>query len=134
MNVTGPLTVIIAADSTANGLLAGRVYPGVVKQEAGYPSVAINEIDVMPSNTKTNPSDLDIALVQLDVYASTFSSAAAAAEAIRGAIDYYSGAVSLTGGGTVTVQSISYQGERAMFAGSPELYRRLVEYKIALRR
>lgn len=134
MNVSGIVAVLIAADSTANNLIAGRVYPGVVKQEAGYPSIAVNLITPNPTNTKTQASDLDITEVQVDVYGSTYSTTAAASEAVRSALEYYSGTVSLTGGVSVNVAHIEYKSERDGFVEKADVFRRICEYSISIRR
>lgn len=134
MNVAGIIAVRIAADATANGLLTGRVYPGVIKQEAGYPAVAVNLVTPGATNTKTQASDLDVATVQVDVYGSTYTSAADTSNAVRSALDYYTGTVSLTGGGTVNVAHIEYQSERDGFVERPDIFRRICEYSIAIRR
>lgn len=133
MNVSGIVAKVIAANSTANGLLAGRVYPGVVKQEAGYPSASVNLINPGPTNTKTQASDLDFVMVQVDVYGSTYSSAAATSAAIRTALDYYAGTVTLTGGGTVVVAHIEYKGESDSYVETPDVFRRMCEYSISIR-
>ena len=134
MNVSGIVSVILAADGTANGLLAGRVYPGVIKQEAGYPAVSVNLVTPGATNTKTQASDLDATTVQVDVYGSTYSSAADTSDAVRSALDYYSGTVTLTGGGTAIVRHIEYQGERDTYVEQPDIFRRLTEYKIVIER
>lgn len=134
MNVAGIVATRIAANTTANSLIGGRVYPGKVKQEAGYPAVCVNLITPNPTNTKTAGSDLDIALVQVDIYGSTYTSAANTASAVRMALDYYAGTVTLTGGGTVNVASISYTNEMDGFTENAELYRRIQEYYISIRR
>jgi hypothetical protein len=133
MNVSGIIAVLLAADSTANGLLAGRVYPGVVKQEAGYPAVAVNLVDPGPTNTKTQASDMDLTRVQVDVYGSTYSSAAATSAAIRSALDYYAGTVALTGGGSVVVAHIEYKSESDGFVEKPDIFRRMCEYSISIK-
>lgn len=134
MNVSGIVAVILAADGTANGLLAGRVYPGVVKQEAGYPTVAVNLITPGPTVSKTQTSDLDIAMVQVDVYGSTYGSAADTAAAVRDALDHYSGTVTLTGGSTAVVRHIEYKSERDMYVETPDIFRRMCEYTISIER
>lgn len=134
MNVSGIVAVRIAADSTANGLIAGRVYPGVVKQEAGYPAIAVNLVSPNPANTKTQASDLDIATVQVDVYGTTYSSTATTSAAVRAALEYYSGTVTLTGGGTVNVAHIEYKTERDGYVEKGDVFRRICEYTISIRR
>lgn len=134
MNVSGIVAKVIAADATAYGLLSTRVYPGVVKQQAGYPAIAVNLILPGPTNTKTQASDLDITMVQVDVYGETYATTAAASSAARTALEYYSGTVTLTGGGTVNVAHIEYKSERDGYVERPDIFRRICEYSIAIRR
>lgn len=135
MNATGPIVSLIAANSTANAIFAGRVYPEQVKQSAGYPAAAVSIIAGSGNHTKSGVSDTDSLLVQVDVYDTTYSGAAAGAEAIRGAIDYYSGNVTLpAGGGTVNVDSISFSGAQDGFSGKPELFRTINEYRVRIKR
>lgn len=121
MNVTGPLKTLIAANGTANGLMAGRVYPGVLEQETSYPAAAINVVSTAPTNSKTTASSLDRVLVQLDVYATTYAATAGAAAAIRTALDYQTS-------GSLT--HIEFNGQEDMFSAKPELYRIMQTYSI----
>jgi len=134
MNVSGIVSVLIAANATAHALIAGRVYPGVAKQETAYPCVVVSLVTPNPTNTKRAASDLDLTLVQVDVYGSTYTSAASTSAAIRTALDYYSGTVTLTGGGTVSVASITYLTEADGFVETPDKFRRMCEYNISIRR
>jgi hypothetical protein len=79
-------------------------------------------------------SNLDIALVQIDVYGSTYTDAAAASAAIRTALDNYSGTVSLTGGGTTKVAGITYTNEMDGYVERPDIFRRITEYHISIKR
>lgn len=125
MNAVGTIRTLIAANSTANGLLSGRVYTDVLPQNSTYPAVAVNLINTSPTNTKTTASDLDFLLMQVDVYSTTLASAAETAEAVRGAIDYK------TSG---SLAHIEFKNEYDAFSGKPELHRRLQEYTISLKR
>lgn len=133
MNVTGPLKEIIADDATANGLLAGRVYPGVIDNGRGFPAVALTRVSTQPTATKTGVSLTDFVRVQVDVYARTMGGAENAAEAVRGALDYYSGTVT-SGSDTVVVDHIDYEGTRDAFEENPELYRVIQEYTVHIKR
>lgn len=125
MNITGPVIALIAADSTANGLLGGRVYPALLRQSTAYPAAALNITGNNPTNTKTGPSDLDFVLLQVDIYGTDYTSASNAESAIRNAIDYKtSGAI----------ESISYIRTIDGLSEKPELVRKISEYKIAYRR
>lgn len=128
MNITGPIIKLIASNTTANNLLGGRVYPGVIKQNSAYPAAAINVTGVSPTNTKTSPSDLDFCRVQIDIYATTPTVAGQTADAVRGVLDYYTGSVALTGGGTEYVEHIQYERELMGFSETPELFRIIQEY------
>lgn len=121
MNVTGPIKTLIAANGTANGIFAGRVYPGVIEQESTYPAAAITVVTTRPTNNKTNASSLDIVTVQLDVYGTTYATTAAAAAAIRTAIDYQ------TSG---SLGHIQFEGQEDMFSAKPELHRIMQTYSI----
>ena len=125
MNVSGPIISLIAANSTANTLLGGRVYPDVLKQSTTYPAAAINIKDNDPSNTKTGPSDMDRVLVQIDVYATTATAASEAEEAIRAALDYQT---------TGNIAGIFYKRTISGFSEKPELIRRISEYSLIIRR
>lgn len=125
MNITGPLIALIAADTTANALLAGRVYPSLLKQSTAYPAAAINVKDTNPNNTKTGPSDMDRVIVQIDVYANNATDAENASEAIRGAIDYHT---------TGAIECIFFQRTIDGLSEKPELIRKLSEYSIIYRR
>jgi hypothetical protein len=122
MNVTAPLKTLIAANGTANGLFAGRVYPGVLEQETTYPAAAINITTVNPTNNKSAASTLDIVQVQIDVYSTTYATAAGAAAAIRTALDQSSSG---------SLKHIEFTGQQDMFSAKPELFRIMQTYSIA---
>lgn len=132
MNVSGPIAEIIELDATANALMGGRIYPNVLKQETTYPAAAVTLVSNRPTNTKTQASDLDLVSVQIDVYGQTYSSTAGASAAIRTALDYFSGSVTLTGGGTVIVRHLEYKGQSDGFTESAELHRIINTYSIAI--
>jgi hypothetical protein len=133
MNVSGIIANRIAANTAANTLIGGRVYPGVLKQQTTYPAVCVNLISPGPQSTKTQSSDLDLALVQVDIYGSTYTTTAAASIAIRAALDYQAGTWTLTGGDTVDVAHIEYLSERDGYTDNAEMHRRLCEYRICIR-
>lgn len=121
MNVTGPLKTLIAANSPANTIMGGRVYPAVLEQNTTYPAAAINTLSVRPANNKTNASTLDRVTVQIDVYGETYATTAAAAAAIRTALDY-------TNSGSLG--HIEFEGQSDMFSAKPEIFRIMQTYSI----
>lgn len=128
MNVSGPIIKIIAANVAANALLAGRVYPSVILQDSAYPCAVVNVSNVRPNNTKTQASNLDIVSVQVDIYGVTPTSAGTVADAVRAALDYYSGTVTLNGGGSETIRHIQFEREIQGFSETPELHRIIQQY------
>lgn len=121
MNVTAPLKALIAANGTANTLMGGRVYPGVLEQESAYPAAAINVVTTGPTNSKTTASTLDRVTAQIDIYATTYATTAEAAAAIRTALDY-------TTSGSLT--HIEFENQQDMFSAKPELFRIMQTYSI----
>jgi hypothetical protein len=73
-------------------------------------------------------------MVQVDIYGSTYTATAAASAAIRTALDNYSGTVTLTGGGTTAVAGITYTNEMDGYVERPDIFRRITEYHISIKR
>lgn len=133
MNVTGPIKVIIAANATANALLAGRVYPGIIDNGRGFPAMAVTRASTEANATKTGVSNVDFVRVQLDIFARTYGEAEDVSEAVRAALDYYTGSV-VSGADTVNVDHIDYLGTIDNFENSPELHRVIAEYILHIKR
>lgn len=125
MNIIQPIRTLIAANTTANNLLSGRVYAEVIAQGSAYPCAAVNVTGTDPTNTKTGPSDMDVHRLQIDVYGSTYASAAETSEAIRAAIDYQT---------TGDIIGIFYQRTISGYSDVPEKFRVMSEYSVVLKR
>jgi hypothetical protein len=130
MNASGSIASLIAANVGANAIFSGRVYPDKILQGATYPAAAVNITGNVPTNSKTTASTLDFTRVQVDIYATTPTSAATAAATVRDVIDYYAGTVTLNGGSMLTIKHIQYEGEQNGFSELPELYRVIQQYTI----
>jgi hypothetical protein len=133
MNVSGPIRAIIAADTNANNTLQGRVYPGVFPDQYTLPAVAVNIVSVQPNATKTGPSDVDVAMVQIDCYAASYSTAQNVCELVRTAIDYYRGDV-LIAGDTISIDWINYEGQTDVWEEKPKEYRVSCDYTVRVSR
>lgn len=125
MNVSGPIKTLIAANSTANGIFSGRVYPVVLQQETAYPAAVINTGAIRPHNSKTSASTLDRVMVQIDIYGSTYASTADAAAALRTAIDYTSSG---------SLGHIECENQQDMFSAKPEIFRIMQTYSVGYTR
>lgn len=125
MNIIQPIRALIAANTPANNLLSGRVYAEIIAQGSAYPCAAVNVTATDPTNTKTAASDMDVHRLQIDVYGSTYASAAETSEAIRAAIDYQT---------TGDIIGIFYQRTISGYSDVPEKYRIMSEYSVVLKR
>lgn len=125
MNIIQPIRALIAANTPANNLLSGRVYAEIIAQGSAYPCAAVNVTATDPTNTKTAASDMDVHRLQIDVYGSTYASAAETSEAIRAAIDYQT---------TGDIIGIFYQRTISGYSDLPEKYRIMSEYSVVLKR
>lgn len=134
MNVHGPIATIIAANSAANAIMGGRVYPAIIKQEAGYPAASIMLVSVQGNQSKSGVSTDDNYLVQIDIYGTTVKQVHDAGDAIRTALDYYSGTVTPSGGTATKVDLIHFIGVRDGFEDDPEVRRLICEYGIRIKR
>lgn len=127
MNIAGPISALIAANSIANGLLGGRVYANVLLQEGALPAAAISITDDTPNNTKTGPSDLDRILLQIDIYGNTYTEAAQTSDAVRAAIDYQVDEDN-------NIAGIFFLRTRDIYSDRPQKHRQLSEYSVMLTR
>lgn len=133
MNIPAPIIGILAANSAANALLGGRVYPLLAPQGTAFPCVVVNTSGVTPENTKNGPALLDNVRVQVDAYAPTYAAANDTAEAVRVAMDYYRGMVSYQSV-LYPVDSMFYVSQTDMMETEREVYRVMCEYKMRIPR
>lgn len=140
MNVTGPIRKLITSNPKAFSLLGLRVYPLLVPKTATFPSVCIQVVSNLPSDTKTGVSGVDIIRLQIDSYATTYAAAADTDEAVRGAIDKYMGVVNVTGvslpasGQNFTIGGIKYETTQDIFEDQSEIFRLSSDYIVRLHR
>jgi hypothetical protein len=133
MNVSGPIRALIADNTAANTALQNRVFPGVFPEQYTLPAVAVNIIRVDPNPTKSAPSDVDMAMVQIDCYATTYGQAQDISELVRTAIDYYRGDI-LIASNIISIDGIDYEGQTDVWEEKPKEYRVSCDYTIRLMR
>jgi Protein of unknown function (DUF3168)/Uncharacterized conserved protein (DUF2190) len=133
MNVTGPLIELITNDADCVALISSRVYPVILPQKTTYPAAVITVIGNDPNETKSGSSDVDNIAVQIDAYAFKFETAAEISEAIRQAIDFYTGDV-VVGLNTYAISGVRYEAERANFEADTDLWRISADYTVRMLR
>lgn len=88
-SVQEALYAFLAADTTVDGLVDGRIYPEMAPQAAALPYITYTVIDSPQYYHLTGPSGLVTARVQIDCWASGatgYATAWSVAEAVRNAV------------------------------------------------
>ena len=128
----------LKSNTALNTLVGGRIYLNVMPQGKQLPSVVINIISNIPTNTKSGVSTLDQIRVQITCMAQTTGTydgqlkVEEIAEAVRTAFDYTSG--TLEG---VTVERTAFQNQNSAFdssAGQDGVYLVYQDYYIYQKR
>ena len=140
MNVTGPIRQIILSNPAAFALVGSRVYPVLIPKSATLPAVSLQVVSNLPSDTKSGVSTVDLIRLQVDSYGTTYATAAAVDEAVRGAIDKYAGTVNVTGvnlaasGVNYTIGGVRYETTQDIFEDQSEVFRLSSDYIVRLHR
>lgn len=79
--------------ATVNAIVSGRVYPVYLPQSPIYPAITFQRISGPRVRSLTGPSNLAHPRIQVDCWAATYNAAKELADAVRIAIDGYSGAM-----------------------------------------
>lgn len=108
----------MSAEELLGGMKAGRVYPGVLKQNPVLPAIAFQRISTSRDRTADGPTGLVFARVQYDCWAPEFDQARAAAAAVRDALDGYAGQID-----GVDVQLVEIDDDRDDYFPDVKLFR-----------
>lgn len=84
---------ILIGDATINSLIATRVYPNIVPQNAPMPAITYQQISGPRDHVMAGPTGLVGARYQINCWASSYAGAKELAEAVRKELDGYSGTV-----------------------------------------
>lgn len=90
---------LLTDDATVGGLVSTRVYPVVVPQGSSLPYISYQRVASRHVHSMDGVAGLAETTIQIDCYASTYSGGKALGEAVRLALDGYTGTP--VGGGTV---------------------------------
>jgi hypothetical protein len=78
---------ILVADVSVTALVGQRISPTTRAQDTTLPCVVLSLISVVPTNHLNGAPTLDANRVQLDVFAETYASARAVADACRASLE-----------------------------------------------
>ena len=128
--IAAAIVSILTSDATVSGIVSSRVYPLFVPQNATIPAITYQNIVSPRVHTLGSVDDMVPALYQLNCWAETMEGARALSEAVRGALNNYSGTV-----GGVVIQAVHITDEDdmpAMLAGDDvlERYGKRLDFKV----
>ena len=106
-----------------------RVYPEVAQQDAALPYIVYNVTNNEPTDTKPEPSKLDTAQVEVNIYSDSYTEAIDLAVAVRAALDRVKGTYN-----GVNVQSIQYLNEIIDFDEPQRAYNINADYDVRISR
>lgn len=120
--IESAINYILVNDSTVSAITT-RCYPVTIPQSPTYPLILYTKISGMRDHTLGGASGHAHPRFQVEAWAETYSGAKTLADAIRDALDDYSGTVS----GTV-IHSCLIDSERDVYESEIEIYRVIQDY------
>jgi len=117
----------LIADGGVSALVAARIYPLRAPQNPTVPYVTYSRINTDREHHMSGASGLAHPHFQIDVFASSFSSMSAVANAIRSALDVYSGDM---GSPSIDVSSVLVVDERDFYEDDTNLYHDAIDVSI----
>ena len=97
---------ILSNDATVSAMVSTRIFPIVAAQDTAFPFVVYTITNQEPSMTKDGVSPLDTISVQIDCYALEYDANVTLSNAVRSALDFYTGTVQ-----SQAIQRIRFQGQ-----------------------
>jgi len=139
MNIPAVFRKLIADDAAAYAVFADRVYPLHTVDTPTFPLIIITPTSITPSTNKIVPSQVDIVMVQLDIYSDKYSDNCAHAELVRTAVDMKIGDVTFMGD-TIKMDGIHFDSGSQDFSdiqgsnGQMRIYRHVHNYSVRIKR
>tara|TARA_R100000963_G_C4588595_1_gene66664 strand:- start:67 stop:465 length:399 start_codon:yes stop_codon:yes gene_type:complete len=118
-NIGKAIYKILNDDGTVEGLVGTKIGPEISAQSNSLPYVTYDILGNEPSDTKISVSKLDEMRVDVSSYSTTYTQVSDIKEAIRNALDRYSGTPSGTG---IAVQSVQYENEDSNYDSKNDVY------------
>ena len=115
---------ILSGDSTLTALTS-RISHGFANQEDAMPYVTFLVFDTDPNPTKDTLSETDIVYVSVSCIGINNLNVVAIAEAVRGALDGYSGTVDST-----VIESSDFQKTRDSWIQEAKAFQLVVEFQM----
>ena len=110
-------------------IVSTRIYPEIAQQDADLPYIVYNVANNEPTDTKPEPSKLDTAQVEVNIYSDSYTECIDLAVAVRAALDRVKGTYA-----GVNVQSIQYLNEIIDFDEPQRAYNISADYDVRISR
>jgi len=110
-------------------VVSTRIYPEIAQQDADLPYIVYAIANNEPTDTKPEPSKLDTAQVEVNIYSDSYTQAIDLAVAVRAALDRVKGTYN-----GVNVQSIQYLNEVIDFDEPQRAYNINADYDVRISR
>lgn len=107
MTIEQGLYTHLAADGGVSALVSTRIYPQVIPQDVDLPAIAYQKISAPRDHTHDGPSGLVRARMQITCAGASYAVAKTLSEAVRAALDGFSGTM-----GSTTVNAVFLDNER----------------------
>lgn len=121
MTIQEALVAHLTGDGDVSQLVHGRVYPDVLPQKPGYPSIVYHTIASPREHSQQGPSGLAFTRIQIDCIDGTARGARELGTAVRLALDGFAG--TMGGGGGVAVGSVFVEDEDGDYDDTLRLFR-----------
>lgn len=116
---------LLSNDATVSGLVGLKIYPYIGMENIVYPYIIYDQTELTPTDTKDGVSELDVVSYDIEVYAKSPDDLTTISNAVRDALDRYSGTVN-----SKLIDSIRYIGENTGFDLEDRVYLRMQNYSI----
>lgn len=132
MTIDQALYEEVSDDAGITAIVGTKVYPGIPPQTAKAPFISFREIAFQRSETLTGVTNLHNARAQIDCWGSTAEEMRSVSEALREALDGFSGPM---GDIALNVRRCAYDGanddpEKPPDGGDLDIHRKRVDFDI----
>lgn len=125
MNTEAAIYSLLSGNTAITNIVGNKIYPDTIPQGTENPCITFSEIAVMPNNTKTSTSKLDVCTMTINNYHNSQMLAKQLGAIIRNVLDGYKGIVANS-----NIQSIVFNTSASYYDYEAECYRCYSEYYV----
>ncbi len=125
MNTEAAIYSLLSSNTAITNIVGNKIYPDTIPQGTTNPCITFSEISVIPNNTKTSTSKLDLCTVTINNYHNSQMLAKQLGQITRSILDGYKGTVA-----NCNIQSITFNTSTSYYDYEAECYRCYSEYYV----